>query len=88
MPGRTWRDNGHKALCPLSVSRALSGNEYVTSVDISCNGELTTAGVRQLAEALPKSKVEHVAIGNGCFGVSKEAKDEVCKACELNRASR
>ena len=19
MPGRTWRDNGHKALCPLSV---------------------------------------------------------------------
>ena len=70
------------------VSRALSGNEYVTSVDISGNGELTTAGVRQLVEALPKSKVEHVAIGNGCFGVSKEARDEVCKACELNRASR
>ena len=70
------------------VSRALSGNEYVTSVDITGNGELTTAGVRQLAEALQKSKVEHVTIGNGCFGVSKVARDEVCRACELNRASR
>eukprot|EP01043_Picozoa_sp_COSAG02_P093169 COSAG02_NODE_29710_length_564_cov_1.279570_1_plen_64_part_01 len=23
MPGRTWRDNGHKALCPLSKWRRL-----------------------------------------------------------------
>eukprot|EP01043_Picozoa_sp_COSAG02_P020853 COSAG02_NODE_1040_length_15035_cov_198.613819_3_plen_92_part_00 len=25
MPGQTWRDNGHKALCPLSAGARTSG---------------------------------------------------------------
>ena len=34
MPGRTWRDNGHKALCPLSgpwmqLSLSLSSNDRI-----------------------------------------------------------
>lgn len=69
------------------VSRALSDNEYVTKVDISGNGQLTAAGVRQLVEVLQQTKVCSVDMG-GCFGVSKTLRDEVCKACELNRASR
>eukprot|EP01043_Picozoa_sp_COSAG02_P010204 COSAG02_NODE_354_length_24016_cov_208.299231_15_plen_733_part_00 len=69
------------------VSRALSGNEYVTKVNISGNGELTAVGMRQLAEVLQKTMVDDVDMA-GCFGVSETLRAEVCKACELDHASR
>ena len=41
MPGFPWRDNGHKALCPLSTPRISAGNMSVERRDRSRCGAST-----------------------------------------------
>ena len=82
MPGRTWRDNGHMAICPLSGLHSVAWASAITLVESSVIA-LSRGAPRRRVQQWRQRTQQHARISISAEG---EARGRGARACALVRA--